>query len=161
MAAQFDSVTVEGLRRRRSEKWSRHPPDVLPSFIAETDFDPPPAVARVLTEAIAAGDLGYANAARSGVADAFAGFASRRWGWEVEPGSVVALPEIMVGVAELLRVLTAPGDGVVIATPAYPPFFSVIAEVGRRAVEVPLEAGPRRLPIDGLRAAFEAGARVL
>src|SRR5262245_6931861 len=113
-----------------------HPPDVLPAFIAETDFEAPPPVARVLVDAVEAGDLGYASEGTERLAGAFAGFARRRWGWEVDPAAVVALPEIMVGVAELLRALTEPGDGVVVVTPAYPPFFSVIGEVGRRVVEV-------------------------
>ena len=50
-----------------------------------------------------------------------------------------------------------------INTPVYPPFFAVIEETGRRAVEVPLlgaEHG-RRLPLDGIRAAFAAGAQAL
>ena len=157
----FDDLTLDKLRHRRSEKWARHPPDVLPSTPAEMDFLPAPAIRDVLAAAVAAGDLGYARADGSGLAEAFAGFAARRFGWSVDAEGVVALPEIMVGVAELLRVLTPPGAGVVIMTPAYPPFFSVIAEVGRRAVEVPL-LGPdaaQRLPLDGIRAAFAAGAR--
>ena len=159
----FDEISLESLRRRRSEKWSRFPPDVLPSFVAELDFAPAPPIAAVLTRAIAEGDLGYALAGRSGLARAFAGFADRRWGWAVDPGSVVAVPDVMVGVAELLRLVAPPGSGVVFVTPAYPPFFSVIAEAGRRAVPVPLldhEAGPR-LPLEAIRSAFEAGSRVL
>jgi cystathionine beta-lyase len=62
----------------------------------------------------------------------------------------------MVGVAELLRVLTPDGAGVVINPPVYPPFFSVIAETGRRVVEVPLVDG--ELPLDAMRDALRAGA---
>jgi cystathionine beta-lyase len=65
----------------------------------------------------------------------------------------------MVGVAELLRTLTPEGAGVVINPPVYPPFFSIIAETGRRAVEVPLEDG--QLPLDGMRDALRDGARAV
>lgn len=65
----------------------------------------------------------------------------------------------MVGVAELLRLLTPEGAGVVINPPVYPPFFSVIAEAGRRVVEVPLVDG--RLPLDGIGAALDAGAQAV
>ena len=159
----FDSVSLEQLRRRRSEKWAKYPADVLPSFCAEMDFAPAPAISAALAGAIADGDLGYAHGAKSGLGDAFAGFASRRWGWEVDPAAVTAVPDVMVGVAELLRGLTEPGAGVVVNTPVYPPFFSVVAETGRRTVEVPLlyaDAG-RRLPIAGIRAAFAEGTRAL
>ncbi len=90
---------------------------------------------------MAIGDLGYAHADVAGLGAAFAGFAARRWGWEVDPGAVVAVPDVLVAVAELLQALTAPGDRVVITPPVYPPFFSVTAETGRRAVEVPLGRG--------------------
>jgi cystathionine beta-lyase len=76
---------------------------------------------------------------------------------------VVAVPDVMVGVAELLRLLTPPGSGVIVVTPAYPPFFSVVAETGRRVAAVPLlddERGPR-LPLDAIAAAFDAGSRIL
>jgi cystathionine beta-lyase len=159
----FDVLSLDRLRLRRSEKWTRYPADVLPSTPAETDFSVAPAIRAVLADAVARGDLGYANAKGSRVAEAFAGFASRRWDWKVDPDAVVALPEIMVGVAELLRVLTVPGDGIVITTPVYPPFFSVIAEVGRRVIEAPLlpRELPGRLPLEGIRQAFADGARVL
>jgi cystathionine beta-lyase len=159
----FDAVDLDALRRRRSEKWTRYPPDVLPAHIAEMDFPLAPPVARALEEAVAAGDVGYAAAARSELPHAFAAFAERRWGWRVDPDAVVAVPDVMVGVAELLRVLTEPGDGIVVNTPVYPPFFSVIGEVERTVVEVPLlePESHRRLPLDGIRAAFAAGARAM
>jgi bifunctional pyridoxal-dependent enzyme with beta-cystathionase and maltose regulon repressor activities len=35
----FEDLDLDRLRRRRSEKWRAHPPDVLPAFIAEMDYD--------------------------------------------------------------------------------------------------------------------------
>ena len=159
----FDDVSLGRLRRRRSEKWATHPADVLPVFVAEMDFAVAPAISRVLAQAISDGDLGYAYADGSRLAAHFAAFAARRWVWDVDPTSVVAAPDVMVGVAELLRGLTVAGAGVIINTPVYAPFYSVIAETGRRVVEVPLlgsDAGSR-LPLDGIRAAFAAGATAL
>jgi len=68
--------------------------------------------------------------------------------------------DIMSGVIELLRVLTAPGDGVVINPPVYPPFFLAIRELGREVVEVPLEraANGWKLDLEALEAVFAAGA---
>jgi cystathionine beta-lyase len=159
----FDSVDLEAVRRRHSKKWASHPPDVLQSFIAEMDFPLAPEISAVLVEAIANGDLGYAYAPGSGLGEAFAGFAQRRWDWDVDPEAVVAIPDVIVGVAELLRLLTKPGAGVVINTPVYPPFFSVIAEAGRRVVEVPLLGPdrPERLPLDGIDQAFAEGAEAM
>jgi cystathionine beta-lyase len=69
---------------------------------------------------------------------------------------------------ELLRVLCEPGQALVVNTPVYPPFFSWAAETGLRIVEVPLRHDPAaadvasggwRLDLEGLEAAFAAGAR--
>jgi len=155
----FETVELEALRHRSSEKWRKFPDDVLPSHIAEMDFAVAPPIEEALVAAVRAGDLGYAHARSSGMPEAFAAFAERRWGWAPEPDGIVAVPDVMVGVAELLRVLTPEGAGVVINPPVYPPFFSVIAETGRRVVEVPLADG--RLPLDGIRGALSAGARAV
>jgi cysteine-S-conjugate beta-lyase len=159
----FDTVDLESLRRRRSEKWTAFPPDVLPSHIAEMDFRLAPPIEQALVAAVKNGDVGYARAQRSGLAEAFVAFADRRWGWSPEPSGVLAVPDVMVGVAELLRVLTPAGAGVVINPPVYPPFFSVIAETGRHVVELPLVPAdePRRLPLDAIRTAFRDGARCM
>jgi cystathionine beta-lyase len=142
------------LRRRRSSKWVQHPPDVLPAFVAEMDVALAPPVAAALLAAVELGDTGYAEPGR--LFEEFAGFARRRFGWDPNPGRMVLMPDVMTGIVELLRVLTAPGAGVVITPPVYPPFFDGIPEAGRRVVEVPL-AG-RELDLDALEAAFAAGA---
>src|SRR5207247_7063170 len=155
-AVSFRTVPLDELRRRSSDKWRKFPEEVLPSHIAEMDFPVAPPIEEALVAAVRAGDLGYQHAKSSGLAESFAAFAERRWGWAVDPAGVVAVPDVMVGVAELLRVLIPDGAGVVINPPVYPPFFSVIAETGRQVVEVPLAEG--RLPLDGIRDALRAGA---
>jgi cysteine-S-conjugate beta-lyase len=155
----FRTVPLDDLRRRSSDKWRKFPHDVLPSHIAEMDFAVAPPVEEALVAAVRAGDLGYQHARSSGLAESFVAFAERRWGWTADPAGVVAVPDVMVGVAELLRVLTPEGAGVVINPPVYPPFFSVIAESGRRVVEVPLVEG--RLPLEATRDALRAGARAV
>ncbi len=155
----FDAVQLRDLRRRRSEKWLTHPPEVLPAFVAEMDVPLAEPVRAALHEAIDLGDVGYA--VPGALPDAFASFAADRLHWAVDPAQVVLVPDIMVGVAEILRVCTRPGDGVVINPPVYPPFFDTIADVDRRVVEVPVartEAG-WALDLDRLESAFRDGAR--
>jgi cysteine-S-conjugate beta-lyase len=158
----FD-LSLDELRKRRSAKWSMYDDDVLPSHFAEMDFALAPVIVAAIGHATERGDLGYAHAPAAGLGDAFARFALRRWDWPVDPQAVVAVPEVMVGVAELLRVLTAPDAAVVVNTPVYPPFFTVIAETGRRVVEVPMmrEGEGWRLPLEGIDDAFADGAKAL
>jgi cystathionine beta-lyase len=155
------TVSLLDLRRRRSEKWRAFPADVLPAFVAEMDFALAPPVAAALVEAIELGDCGYAWPSEE-LSEAIAGFAGERFGWRIDPGDVALVPDVMAGVVELLRGVAKPGDAVVIDTPAYPPFFSHIAEAGCRVVGTPLaldEDGRYELDLNALERAFAAGAR--
>ncbi|GAA1883563.1 MalY/PatB family protein [Asanoa iriomotensis] len=142
---------IEVLRERRSAKWRVHPADVLPLPVAEMDFDLAPPVQEALRAAVERSDTGY-PAPVPALAEALATFAARRWSWEIDPGAVTAVADVGVGVVELLRVLTRPGDPVVICPPVYPPFFGWVPEAGGRVVEVPLVDG--RLDLAGLERAF-------
>ncbi len=155
----FEDLDLDRLRRRRSEKWRAHPPDVLPAFIAEMDYDLAEPVLAALRGAVDLSDCGYATPA--GVGETFARFAAARHGWTVDPGRVRLVPDVMAGVDVILKLATEPGDGVVINTPVYPPFFEHITGGHRRVVEVPLVRvdGRHELDFAGLEAAFAAGAR--
>jgi cystathionine beta-lyase len=130
-------ASLARLQLRRSAKWRTYPPDVLPLTVAEMDFDLAPAISEVLTEAIRSSDAGYAMP-KPGLGESLAGFAGARWGWDLDPSRVTAVPDVAVGVVELLRVIGRPGDPVVISPPVYPPFFDWIDEAGMRVHEVPL-----------------------
>jgi cystathionine beta-lyase len=152
----FEDLDLDRLRRRRSEKWRAHPPDVLPAFVAEMDYDLAEPVLAALRAAIDLSDCGYATPA--GLGETFARFAEARHGWMVDPGRVHLVPDVMAGVDVILRLATEPGDGVVINTPVYPPFFEHITGAHRRVVEVPLIRVDGQWELD-FETAFAAGAR--
>jgi cystathionine beta-lyase len=159
MGNGFEDLDLDRLRRRRSEKWQLFAPDVLPAFIAEMDYDLAEPVLAALREAVELSDCGYA--ARPGIGPTFAAFAQARHDWAVDPDLVHLVPDVMAGVDALLNLGTEPGDGVVINTPVYPPFFQHIGFARRQVVEVPLILADGRWELDfaGLEAAFAAGAR--
>jgi cystathionine beta-lyase len=152
-------LSLEQLRERRSIKWRMFPEDVLPMFVAEMDTPLAPAVATVLADAVARGDTGYAHPGR--LAEAYATFATRRFGWAPDPAPMRAVGDVNTGVYEVVRLLTEPGDAVALDTPAYPPFFAKLRAAGRAVVEVPMTPGGNgtwRPDLDGLARAFAAGA---
>jgi cystathionine beta-lyase len=159
--AMVEEISLAELRQRTSAKWRTHPPDVLPLPVAEMDFPLAGPVAEALHAAIRRSDLGYARPSPE-LAEALAGFAARRWGWQVDPAQVTLAPEVGVAVVEVLRLLVGPGDRVVINPPVYDSFFPWVAEVGCRLVEVPLaQTGDGwALDLDAMQAAFQDGARV-
>ena len=146
---------VDMLRARRSAKWQAYPADVLPLTVAEMDFPLAAPIAASLRDAVERSDTGYAMPVPE-LGRAIAGFAARRWRWDVNPAAVAAVPDVGVGVVGLLRVLTHPGDAVVISPPVYPPFFDWVSEAGARLLEVPLrlESAGWRLDLAALEAAF-------
>ena len=153
--AELSVDPLEVLRQRRSAKWQTYPADVLPLTVAEMDFALAAPIADALREAVERSDVGYAKAVPD-LGRALAGFASSRWNWDLDPASVTAVTDVGVGVVELLRVLTRPGDAVAISPPVYPPFFDWVAEAGTRLLEVPLacDAAGWRLDLAALEAAF-------
>lgn len=149
---QILNVDVGRLRQRTSMKWSRYPADVLPLWVAEMDCETPPAVAETLHRAISLGDMGYPNG--SAYEEAYAAFSTERWGVELDPHRQVKIaPDVMQGIALAIRTCTAPGDGVVVNPPIYPPFYAATVVTGRTVVESPLtETG--RLNLADLAAVF-------
>src|ERR1700723_4089344 len=119
MRNSFEDLDLGQLRQRRSEKWRLPPPDVLPAFIAEMDYDLAEPVLAALRSAIDRSDCGYADA--SGLGEAFARFAAARHGWTVDPGRVHLVPDVMAGVDLLSVVTPGAGDRGGINPPVYPP----------------------------------------
>jgi cystathionine beta-lyase len=158
----FEDLSIERLRTRKSAKWTMFPPDVLPAWVAEMDFPLDDVVRAALLEAIENNDCGYANGTGAGVGDAFAGFVKARYGWTLDPRGVSVIPDVLVGISELMRALCRPGDRVVVNSPVYPPFYRVVGETERAIEDVPLVRqadGSWKLDLEGLERAFKGGAK--
>ncbi|MFT4229098.1 MAG: aminotransferase class I/II-fold pyridoxal phosphate-dependent enzyme [Microbacterium sp.] len=155
-------LPLDRLRERTSEKWREYPADVLPLFVAESDFPLAPAITAALHRAVELGDTGY-TASRTPLAGSFAAFAQRRFGWEVDPSRIRSTADVSMGIVELLRRVTSPGDRVVVTPPVYPPFYELVAEAGAAAERVPLvDAGAGwELDLRGIETALAGGARAV
>ncbi|SDB89919.1 cystathione beta-lyase [Sanguibacter gelidistatuariae] len=152
----FDTLSLDQLRTRTSEKWRQYGPDVLPLWVAEMDVPQAEPVIAAVTDALRRGDTGYPGG--RGYAEAFAGFAADRWGWELDPSKTRMLTDVMIGITDVLKVLTRAGDTVVVNTPVYPPFYDFVRDTGRVVRAAPLTAD-HRLDLAALDEAF-VGATV-
>lgn len=146
--AQVHAEPLAILRTRTSEKWTAHPADVLPLFVAEMDYPLAAPIITALVERVRASDTGYVGSPGP-LAPAFVAFAQRKWGWEVDPQSIHTTTDVSVAIVETLRLAIAPGDAVVITPPVYPPFFDLVPEAGGVVVEVPLAGGADGTDPDG------------
>lgn len=162
MIEKVSALPLEQLRERTSEKWREYPADVLPLFVAETDFPLAPAITEALERAVRSGDTGYV-ASRTPLAAAFSGFAQRRYGWSPDPARMRSTADVSMGIVELLRRVTTPGERIVVTPPVYPPFYDLVEEAGAVVERVPLrDTGEGwELDLDGIRSALEGGARAV
>ncbi|WP_353113412.1 aminotransferase class I/II-fold pyridoxal phosphate-dependent enzyme [Microbacterium sp.] len=161
-AVPIRALSLDELRERSSEKWREYPDDVLPLFVAETDFPLAPAVSAALEKAVRIGDTGYV-ASRTPLAEVFAAFALRRFGWTVDPSRIRTTADVSMGIVEILRRVIAPGDGVVVTAPVYPPFFDLVEEAGGAAERIPLRRVGDGWALDlvAIDRALSAGARAV
>ncbi|MCY4450896.1 MAG: PatB family C-S lyase [Immundisolibacterales bacterium] len=164
-APDFNAITLEALRHRRGTKWNRYPADVLPAWVADMDFDMAEPIRAGLARMMHDNDLGYSpKLPESGLPEAFAAFAARRFpGWEVAPGRMIAIADIVQGIHLAIEAYTGPGDGICTLTPVYPPFLQAVAATGRRLDHCTMVRGDGRYEIDfdALRAAIDGRTRIL
>jgi cysteine-S-conjugate beta-lyase len=133
----LEDLTVEQLRERSSMKWCARPADVLPLWVAEMDVRLAPTVAEAIHRAVDIGDTGYPHG--KAYAAAVGEFASQRWQWhDLEIGRTAIVPDVMLGIVEMLRLVTDRGDAVIVNPPVYPPFYAFVSHDGRRVVQAPL-----------------------
>jgi cysteine-S-conjugate beta-lyase len=148
-------LDLDNLRERRSLKWTMYPPDVLPMWIAEMDTPLARPITDALHAAVERGDTGYESAGQ--LPGTYAEFSANRFGWRPDPAKIRLVPDVMHGIVADLRLLTRPGNGVVINPPVYHPFFSYLRLAERRIVECPLDVdadGRWSLDLDRLAHCF-------
>ncbi|MDX8034797.1 MalY/PatB family protein [Lentzea sp. BCCO 10_0856] len=129
-------LSLDQLRQRTSMKWRYYPEDVLPVWVAEMDVPLAEPVARAIIEAVKRGDTGYPNG--TAYAEALAEFAKKRWDWAPAVERTAIVPDVMLGVVEMFRLVSHRDAPVVVNCPVYPPFYQFIESLGRTVVEAPL-----------------------
>ena len=120
---------------------------VLPLWIADMDFASPPSVVQILSERARHPIYGY-NTQEVSLYQAFIDWVKLRHNWEIKKEWIVLTPGVVPAISISILALSDPGDGVIIQTPVYPPFFDSIRDNERRIVENPLLINNGRYEID-------------
>ncbi|HEX2646365.1 MAG TPA: PatB family C-S lyase [Candidatus Dormibacteraeota bacterium] len=147
-------MSADELRARGGGKWRRYPPDVLPAYVADLDFKVAPPVQAALRRFTDLQDYGYGQQTDTeALFRAFAGWMQDRHSWSPDPALTIALDDVVQGIVATVVAYSAPGDGVIVQTPAYPPFLRAIEWTGRQLVENPLfdDGGRFVVDVEGLR----------
>src|SRR5579872_89131 len=142
-------MTPDELRARTGAKWRMHPPDVLPSFVAEMDFKVAPAIQEVVTDFAERADYGYGNLTDAGqLFDAFVSWMDRRHGWRPDAALTIAVTDVVQSLVAMLVAFSDKDDGVIVQTPVYPPFLMSVGWTKRSLVDSPMLDDGRRYVID-------------
>lgn len=162
----LESVDLEWLRAKPGQKWHKVSP-LLAAWVADMDFAPAPVIVDHLRAVLDSGDVGYPvrdEKRRMRSVEAFAAWMGSQHGWSLETDRVREWNDVVQAVQAILHVATSPGDGVIVHTPAYPPFFEAIEQTKCRLVPLPavIDGDTVSFDVDDLERQLVPGAtRVL
>ncbi len=121
--------------------------DLIPMWVADMDFRSPVEVRKVLSDISTRGIFGYSEADPS-YDKALVDWFKRRYDVEIDPGTVLKLPGVVLGISLSVRALTEPGDSILIFEPLYGPIAKCIKGNGRKLVISDLVRTGSRYEID-------------
>lgn len=134
--------------RTSSQKWDKYGDrDILPMWVADTDFRSPPAIIDALQQRIEHGVFGYTQIPAE-LTEVTLERLQRLYRWKVAPESLVWLPGLVCGLHLACRSVGEPGSTVVSPKPIYPPFMSAPQLSSRHLVSVPMRQYGQRWLID-------------
>ncbi len=120
---------------------------VLPMWIADMDFP----IAKPVTEAIIRRAhhecYGYSYPGSS-VLEAITERLWNKYHWKVDPDWLLFTPGVVPAIYAAVRAFTAPGDGVILQSPVYTPFWSAVRENGCHVVNNQLLWNGQRYVMD-------------
>lgn len=121
--------------------------DVLPLWVADMDFRVARPIVEAAEECCRHGVFGYTF--RSDEAkQAFIDWVGSRYGWQVKPEWMSTSPGIVTALSVSVRAFTQPGDKVLVMTPVYPPFLTVVQDNRRELVCSALRVNDGRYEVD-------------
>ncbi|WP_054636371.1 MalY/PatB family protein [Thalassobacillus sp. C254] len=136
--------------------------DLWPMWVADMDFQAPPPVLDAMRQVVDHGIFGY-HARPDSLREVTAGWLKKRFKWEVQKEDFVFTPGVVPAISHLIKTFTAKGDQVIIQTPVYYPFYSLIKNSERTLVKNPLKETDDGfvMDLDDLEEKMKAGARML
>lgn len=149
--------------RRHSDslKWHKYGDrDVLPLWVADSDFRSPPSVIEAIKQRAEHGVFGY-GATPTGLIDITLSRLAQRYNWQIEPDWIVLLPGVVCGLNLSVRAFTESGESTVSPTPIYPPFRGAAKLANRAQVNLPLRLQDDRWVMNLDNSAMQGNERLL
>lgn len=149
-----DFQTTYNRLRNGSSKWLKMtsekedvPEGIIPLSVADMEFQTAEVIKEALKTYIDTEVLGYSKPTKAYL-DSITNFFDKFHKTKIENEWIVTTPGIVPALATAVRAFSDVGDGVIIFTPVYPPFYEVVRGQGRRIEESPLIYSNNRYEID-------------
>ena len=136
--------------------------DLIPLWIADTDFRAPEEVISAIHARADHGVFGYTFAMPDYLA-VVADWFRRRHGLSADPEWIVPTYGVVTALHFTIEALTEPGDRVLILTPSYDPFFAIVQNTGRTLAECRLRCDHAdwTIDFDRLEEEFRRGVKLM
>ncbi len=145
-----------------SKRWDAHAgSDVIPLWVADTDFRTAPCVLEALARRVQHGVFGYTNPPQA-LYEAIVERMQARYRWRIDPSWIVFMPGVVPGLHLAARHLV-PADGhILVPTPVYQYLTLAATGAPRRHTDIPLvlEHGRWVLDLDALKSAKRTDTRL-
>ena len=127
---KYDFDTIVPRCGTNSYKWDTpKEKNVLPMWVADMDFRTAPAIVEALQRRVAHGIFGYTKVPET-YYDAVVRWFESRHRWQIDPRWIIYTSGVVPALSAIIKALTAPGDKVIVQTPAYNCFYSSIRNDG-------------------------------
>jgi cystathionine beta-lyase len=136
--------------------------DVIPMWVADMDFEVPSFVLESMKRRAGHPIYGY-SILSDAYYESIIGWQERRHGWAVEKDWIFYTPGVVTALNVLVETFTEPGDGVIVQSPVYFPFFWAVEQNGRVLLNNTLLERENHyfIDFDDLEIKIKSGARML
>lgn len=135
-------------RDTSSNKWEKYGErDIIPMWVADTDFKAPQVVIDALQARIEHGVFGYTNTPAE-LNRLVIERMQQRYQWQLEDSALIWLPGLVCGLNLACRTVGQHGDEVISPKPIYPPFISAPRLSERTVISVPMLQEDNRWRLD-------------
>lgn len=136
--------------------------DLIPMWVADMDFQSPPAIAEAIIERAKHGIFGYTCPSQS-YYDSIINWVGRHHDWELRQEWIEFIPGIVKGIAFVIDCFTAKDEKIIIQPPVYHP-FRIIPTLHHREVvnnKLVMSAGQYKMDLEALRRTIDPKCKVL
>ncbi len=167
MTTNFDEVIER--RNTHSDKWDNmervygiSPDEGIAMWVADMDFRSPQSVSDAMQELVDGSVYTYYGDKRS-YFDAICNWMERRHNWKVDASWILSVNGVNNGIALAVQAYTQENDGVILFTPVYHSFATLLRANNRRIVESELvnNNGRYELDLDALEAQLQGDEKLM